>query len=235
MMEVKQKQVLPSKDASSESPEERTAKADGELKQLLHFNQFLTNRTSVPIHTIAEIVEVAEDEEGFTVKFDGVQYAAEKAASCLLAPHVGDTVLISGPNSASLYIIAIIKQAAPEQSELAVKGRLSIRSEAISLQSKELQVKADTAQCVIDSADYVGKELRSTISISRIVGKVYEVIADRLSQMSRHSVKITEQVDQTRAGTIDYQADDSARIHSKYTMVTGKELVKVDSDQIHMG
>lgn len=232
-MSVKQ-DVFPEESIDSTSIRQASTVV-GELQQLLQSHQVPIANELVPIHTIAEISEVVEQGVTYGVMLNGHQYVCDKAASCLLVPKVGDKVLVSGPESGELYIIAIIKQAVPEQSELAVKGHLSISSEAFSLQSKQLQVKADTAQCVIDSADYVGKELRTTISISRIVGKVYEVIADRLSQMSRNSFKITEQVDQTRAGTIDYQADDSARIHSKYTMVTGKELVKVDSDQIHMG
>lgn len=232
-MTVKQK--FPQEEVFSVQPKEQSKQASSELEQLLHLNHVFAGNTSVPIHAIAEIIDVVEESQQFVAQVNGVQYLTEKAASCLLLPHIGDTVLISGPDSTNLFIIAIIKQAAPEQSELTVRGQLSIRSEALLLQSKQLQVKADTAQCVIDRADYVGKELRSTISINRMVAKVYDVIADRLSQMSRNSFKVTEQVDQTRAGTIDYQADDSARLHSKYTMVTGKELVKVDSDQIHMG
>lgn len=232
-MSVKQ-DIFPEESLDSTSTRQASAVV-GELQQLLQSHQVPVANEIVPIHAIAEISETVELGMTYGVMLDEHQYVCDKAASCLLVPKVGDKVLVSGPDSGELYIIAIIKQAVPEQSELAVKGHLSISSEALSLHSKQLQVKADAAQCVIDSADYVGKELRSTISISRIVGKVYEVIADRLSQMSRNSFKITEQVDQTRAGTIDYQAEDSARIHSKYTMVTGKELVKVDSDQIHMG
>ena len=45
------------------------------------------------------------------------------------------------------------------------------------LQSAHVEMEAQTAQCVIDRADYVGKELRSTISITRLVGKVYEAVS----------------------------------------------------------
>ncbi|MDK6202644.1 DUF3540 domain-containing protein [Oligella urethralis] len=225
---------------------EPLAPAAGELEQLLRTHQMPAS-TSKPLHTLAEVTEVLEDEAGvaraYSVKVEGLQYLCEKAASCLLIPSPGDSVLISGPDSEHLYIIAIIKQAQPEKAELQFQGHLTLRSqqlslqgtEAMKLQSAHVEMEAQTAQCVIDRADYVGKELRSTISITRLVGKVYEVIVDRLSQMSRSTFRITEQVEQVRAGTMDYQAEDSARIHSKYTMVTGKDLVKVDSDQIHMG
>ena len=53
--------------------------------------------------------------------------------------------------------------------------------------------------------------------------------------MSRHSVRITSEVDKTRAGTVDVQAEHAARVHAKFTTVTAGELVKVDGKQIHMG
>jgi hypothetical protein len=42
-------------------------------------------------------------------------------------------------------------------------------------------------------------------------------------------------MDQVRAGMIDFQAGQSARLHAAYTLVTGSDLVKVDAKQIHMG
>lgn len=233
-------------DSASVTTVQQLSKTVGELEQLLRSQQVPTS-TKEPLHTMASVTEVLEDDSGieqaYLVKVDGVKYLCEKAASCLLMPRVGDRVLVSGPEPEQLYIIAIIKQAVPEQAELHLAGHLKIRTEqfsveanqAVNLQSSHLDLKADTAQCVVETTDYVGKELRSTISITRIVAKAYELIADRLSHMSRHSFRITEQVEQARAGTIDYQAEDSARLHSKYTMVTAKELVKVDSEQIHMG
>jgi hypothetical protein len=38
-----------------------------------------------------------------------------------------------------------------------------------------------------------------------------------------------------RAGQIDMQASRTLRLHAKNTLVTSKELVKVDAEQIHMG
>lgn len=213
-----------------------------ELEQLLRGHHKIIAPTEA-IHSMGEVLAIADDDAAYSVDIDGYTYRCERAASCLLLPAKGDRVLVSGPNREQLYIIAIIEQQQPQEAELHVSGHLSIKADRLSLeankettmQSDALQIQANSAQCVVDSADYVGKELRVTVSISRFVGKVYEVIVDRLSQMTRNASRITEQVDQTRAGTIDYQADDSARLHSKYTMVTAKELVKVDSDQIHMG
>jgi hypothetical protein len=38
-----------------------------------------------------------------------------------------------------------------------------------------------------------------------------------------------------RAGQIDIQSSSTLRLHAKNTLVTSKELVKIDAEQIHMG
>ena len=58
---------------------------------------------------------------------------------------------------------------------------------------------------------------------------------DRLSVLTRSSFRLTEEVEQVRAGQIDYQAEETLRLHAKNTLVSSKGLVKVDAEQIHMG
>jgi hypothetical protein len=38
-----------------------------------------------------------------------------------------------------------------------------------------------------------------------------------------------------RAGQLDYQAEDYARIHARNTLITSKDITKLDSEQIHVG
>lgn len=202
-----------------------------------------------PVHLIGTVKK--QDEQEFVVECDGHEWVCRRAASCLLQPQIDDTVLISGPERERVYLIAVIEQAQQNQSTFSVPGELTISAESINinsvasmqlnggtelgLKSAQLNLSAEKGQCVVDEMQYVGREVKSTVGMMRIIGKVYESIMDRLSFMSRTSFKITEEVEHMRAGTIDYQAEQSARLHSKYTMVTAKDLVKVDGKQIHMG
>lgn len=202
-----------------------------------------------PVHLIGTVKK--QDEQEFVVECDGHEWVCRRAASCLLQPQIDDTVLISGPERERVYLIAVIEQAQQNQSTFSVPGELTISAESINInsvasmqlnggtelgmKSAQLNLSAEKGQCVVDEMQYVGREVKSTVGMMRIIGKVYESIMDRLSFMSRTSFKITEEVEHMRAGTIDYQAEQSARLHSKYTMVTAKDLVKVDGKQIHMG
>ena len=106
---------------------------------------------------------------------------------------------------------------------------------AVRVETDELDLRAREARCVADRIRYVAAELLATVGTTRLVGKAYEAVLDRMTLMSRLSFRTTEEVEQVRAGTLDYQAEQAARLHGNYTMVTGAELVKVDAKQIHMG
>jgi hypothetical protein len=202
-----------------------------------------------PVHLIGIVKK--QDEQEFVVECDGHEWVCRRAASCLLQPQMDDTVLISGPERARVYLIAIIEQAQQNESTVSVPGKLNILADSVNIHSAatmqlhggtaldintaQLKLSAQKGQCVVDEMQYVGRELKTTVGMMRVIGKVYESIMDRLSFMSRTSFKITAEVEHLRAGTIDYQAEQSARLHSKYTMITAKDLVKVDGKQIHMG
>ncbi|WP_307648339.1 DUF3540 domain-containing protein [Variovorax boronicumulans] len=108
------------------------------------------------------------------------------------------------------------------------RGTLALEAPALALQAEKAQV--DIAQM-----DYRGAEVRMTTLVARFVGRTLETVLDRLSVLTRSSFRLTEEVEQVRAGQIDMQASESMRLHAKNTFVTSKVLVKVDAEQIHMG
>lgn len=160
-----------------------------------------------------------------------------RAASCLLQPAAGDTVLVAGPHRENLYLIAIVTQADPSRAEIVTDGDLAIRSRrgTLALDAPTLALQAEKAQVDIAQMDYRGAEVRVTTLVARFVGRTLETVLERLSVLTRSSFRLTEEVEQVRAGQIDMQASESMRLHAKNTFVTSKALVKVDAEQIHMG
>lgn len=205
-----------------------------------------------PVHLIGTVTRREED-GSFAVDCDGRAWHARQAASCLLVPQPGDQVLISGPDAARVYLIAVIEQADPGRAQLETAGDMVLRSrsgsvalesaqavrlagqQAVSIDTASLKVQAEDAHCVTGQMKYLGAEVAATIGTTRLVGKVYEAVMDRLSFLSRVSFRAAEEVEHVRAGSLDYRADKTARVHASYTMVTGENLVKVDAKQIHMG
>lgn len=167
----------------------------------------------------------------------GERWLCPRAASCLLQPGVGDTVLVAGPQPGDLYLIAVITQADATQAHIVTEGDLTISSRRgrIALEAPDLRMRAQKAQLNIAEMDYRGAEVRVTTLVARFVGRTLETVLDRLSVLTRSSFRLTEEVEQVRAGQIDMQATETMRLHAKNTLVTSKALVKVDAEQIHMG
>ncbi|KAF1070024.1 DUF3540 domain-containing protein [Variovorax sp.] len=166
----------------------------------------------------------------------GERWHCPRAASCLLQPSVGDTVLVAGPRRDQAYLIAVITQADPAQARLAVDGVLTLQAGTrLELAAPELDLQARKAQLEVGEMDYRGGEVRITTLVARFVGRTCETVLDRLSVLTRSSFRLTEEVEQVRAGQIDYQAEETLRLHAKNTLVSSKGLVKVDGEQIHMG
>jgi len=201
-------------------------------------------------------VTAAEAEDGFceVTSMDGLRtLRCRRAASCLLLPAPGDTVMVAGPHDEALYLIAVVAQADSSQATLAVDGDLRLQSRrggiairgagaielqsdtAVATRSPQWTLAAERAQCTVSELDYQGAEVRFSVLVSRFVGRACEVVLDRLHLLTRSSFRITEEVEQVRAGQIDMQASRTLRLHAKNTLVTSKELVKVDAEQIHMG
>lgn len=190
-------------------------------------------------------VRCANDSHGSTLR-------VRRAASCLLEPRLGDTVLVWGPNPAQAYIVAVIEQVDPAASRIGVDGDLTLVSRSgnvnvqaardltltgtdVSLDGEMLKVNAPHARLALQDTEFLGVGVRATVASLRVVGRTCEVVMDRISHLAQHIFRLAERMEQARAGHIDYQADQTARVHARQTIVTGRDVVKVDADQIHMG
>lgn len=208
---------------------------------------------STPVHFIGRLTAHMPDGQLGVEDDEGVVWMCRRAASCLLRPEQGDTVLLSGPDRFRVYLIAVIEQADRATSRIEAPGdislgsptgtvsiesagNLSLRSGAtLEMKSTQWSVQADKGNCRVDQLHVTAQSVDATVGRTRLVGKVLETVADRIVQMARNALRLVEEVDQSRVGHLDCKATQTVRIHGQHTMVTGKELVKVDASQIHMG
>ncbi|NVM89628.1 hypothetical protein FHT32_003285 [Variovorax sp. SG517] len=189
----------------------------------------------------------------YSVDSDGRLLRCQRAASCLLRPEIGDLVLVSGPDANRLYLTAVAEQADANTSRLDVNGDLTLASErgsvrvesaaelslkggtSLRMASEKLEIDAAAADCSVSQLAYRGEEVQVTALGIRVIGRVYEAIVDRLVHLSKTAFRMTDGIDQVRAGHIDYHAEEMARLHGKNTVVTAQDLIKTDASQIHMG
>lgn len=205
-----------------------------------------------PVQLLGTVARLGEGRR-CTVHCDGKDWEVERAASCLLAPNVGDEVLISGPVPDRVYLIAVIRQAADATARLEVEGDVQFTSihgaislhaarglaldcsEDMSLSSDTLALRAQAAQLSMGQLEYLGREANVAVGKMSWVGTLCEMAVDRLTQVAHSVFRLVRDTDQVRAGRLDYEAGQVARVHGGHAMVTARHVVKVDADQIHMG
>lgn len=208
---------------------------------------------STPVQCVGRLVSAFPNGQLEVEADDGNLWACRRAASCLLKPEIGDTVLLSGPNSSRVYLIAVIEQADAAFSCLEVPGNLTLAARAgavsieghsdihlrsggaLNMQASRWGLKADKAECDVSDLRYTGESVDGTVGRLRLVGKLFETVAERVVQMARSALRLVDESDQVRAGHLDLRAQESLTIHGKHVVMTGKELMKVDASQIHMG
>src|SRR3546814_10183126 len=149
-----------------------------------------------PVHLIGTVT-CREEDDSFAVDCDGHDWHARQAASCLLAPQPGDQVLISGPDAARVYLIAVIEQAAQRSATLETVGDMVLRSrsgsvalegaqavrlagqQAVSIDTASLKVQAKDAHCVPGQMKFLGADITAPLGPTGRVGKGYEAGMDR--------------------------------------------------------
>ncbi|MDC0674498.1 DUF3540 domain-containing protein [Nannocystis radixulma] len=216
----------------------------------VHDLQRLRVPATAPAHQGSAIVrELREQSIVLSEEPGGEPWSARRAASCLLAPELGDRVWFvveaGVPGQQRCFVTAVLERESDAAARLGVAGapelrveaaRLTLRADAqLELQADELRARGRLARVVLDECSSVLRTLFTHASKVTVVGKVVETLADRISQHSKISQRTVEQIDQVKAGTIDYRATCSAQIGAEHALVTGAELVKIDGGQIHLG
>jgi hypothetical protein len=157
---------------------------------------------------------------------------------------VGDTVLLSGPDRHRVYLIAVLEQADASASRIDAPGAVSIESAGdlrlhsggqLQMQAAQWKLQADSGHCRVDDLRFTGQALDATVGRLRLVGRVFESVADRIVQMARSALRVVDETEQVRVGHLDCEASGTARLHARHTVVTANDLVKVDAAQIHVG
>lgn len=202
---------------------------------------------------LGEIAEVVACEAGrIMVQAGGRRMAARRAASCLVEPEPGDLVLVGG-DLARCYLLAVLERAGTAPLRIAGEGDVELLARGgtvrlvgeegveiatareVRITAEAIAVKSSRAALFIDELSVVGRSAVAHIGRLRAMGSVLESFVDRVMMRARRSVRLIEESDHTRAGSIDLRADATLQAHGETSIVTASTLVRLDGGQIHLG
>jgi hypothetical protein len=196
----------------------------------------MTNGDTMDNLARLKLHETTTQDVGEVVRVDGADVVlrtergerrAIKATSCLVAPVVGDEVLVATVTDGRAFVLAILTRAGAAV-ELKVDGPLRIVSTSLDLDAEkgtmrfgQLAVLASSVLAHADSA--------------RIAVKAVDTFCDRLSQTVKRCFRKVEELDQLRAARLDYRTEKEMTLRAENILAGARALVKVDGEQIHIG
>jgi hypothetical protein len=178
--------------------------------------------------------------------------SARRAKSCLVAPEIGDNVLCAfGPDGA--FVLAVLEGGEGAPTRLAVDGDLHVESRdgrvaiasprgidlvsggAVAMTSAEVHVRAGKGSVTVDELGFFGKLLRAEVAKVVLAAQEVDTVLTRLTQRAKRVFRFVEELDQTRAGTVDLRAQNLVAIRGENAIISARVLTKVDGEQIHLG
>ncbi|RLB64063.1 MAG: hypothetical protein DRI90_05505, partial [Deltaproteobacteria bacterium] len=186
------------------------------------------------------------------VCLDSSTCGARRAKSCLVAPEPGDRVLCAIEEDA-VFVLAVLEGRQGAATRLTADGDLKLHAPTgriaicsgegvdivgakdVAVTGGALHVRAKTGSVAVDELGYFGKLLRAQVGKVALIAEEVDSRMTRLSQRAKRVFRFVEDIDQTRAGTVDMRAESLAAIRGETTMVTARVLAKIDGEQVHIG
>ena len=179
---------------------------------------------------------VAVEEGQLIVRLGRGDRPAVRAASCLVAPEIGDEVALVITGEGRVFVIAVLVAASERGVDIAVEGDLRIRAEgSLSLASKVMNLSAAEGSFVLAKLSVLATSLVASSDSVRVAARTFDGFVERLSQTAKRCFRKVEELDQLRAARVDYRTEHEMSLRSENFLVGARKLAKVDAEQIHIG
>lgn len=186
------------------------------------------------------------------VRLGAATFEARRAKSCLVAPEAGDKVLCA-VEPEGVFVLAILQGRADAGTRLTTDGDLTLQarggrvslcaSEGIDLVSGDevavtgasVHVHAQKGSVAIDELGFFGKLVQAKVTRVALVAEELDTVLTRLTQRAKRVFRFVEEIDQTRAGTVDMRAENLLGLRGENAVISARVLAKIDGEQIHLG
>jgi len=188
----------------------------------------------------------------FTVAAESGVVATKRSFSCLVEPLPGDMVLVSRAAS-GCYILAILERHGDQHACLAFEGDADLRlkqgrlrvaaqegidlvtAKDTALFSPQLSINSVQAEVSIQHLSFFGTFLQGQIEKIKLIGQACDSIFERVSQRVKRCYRWVDELDQLKAGQLNYLVKKLMSLRGKHSVLTAEEDVRIDGDKILMG
>lgn len=178
---------------------------------------------------------------------------ARPAASCLLEPAPGDTVLLTHADDGSpCFILAVLQRPQADAGQLRLPGGnqlvsdtsgVRLHAEALSLNTasqlelNSAALKVNTVSADVNAKHWLGCfDTAETHAVNvRLTAKTFSSQVGRLIQRLMESFRKIDGLDETRAGRVRVSAQGHHHVDAGHLTHTAKGFVKIDGQKIDLG
>jgi len=196
---------------------------------------------------------ISVEGRGARVRTNSGDYAAKRAASCLLEPAVDDVVLLALTPTGTNYVLAVLEREEGAKATMKLDGDLELQlpkgrftvaaqdgidllsSREVAVTSESVKVTAREGSAVLERLSLLGDVVRAEVGKVKLLASTLDSIVERVSLKAKNVYRHVAETDQLRAERIDHSAKCTMSLHAGNAIVTAEELVKVDGEQIHLG
>ena len=174
--------------------------------------------------------------ESLEALVDGTIVTALRAPGCLPDPKEGDTVLLFFGAGASPVATTVLASSQEGGRTMSFPGGIRITSDReIHLSSPrfrgvfaDFSLSAGTLSLSGELLSLAGKKIVQT-------GQMLERVAGWLFDRAESSVREIETLDRHVAGATQIVSESVVSVDSESTILSSRDLVKIDGDQVHLG
>lgn len=195
---------------------------------------------------------VAVTDTDIMIHFNGQIIPSKQALSCLVAPQMGDLVLLS-IDSDDCFILSVLKREAsqnvllkfPENLDIVTpKGKVRVLSHGdIELTSaNKATVVAKSTSFIGDDISMLSKRLSITTNKleanadnAHLTAKSIDTVAMRISQKADTVVRWVENIEILHLGNLVQNIRKTITSHSNQAVIIAKKDMRIDGERIHMG
>jgi hypothetical protein len=105
----------------------------------------------------------------------------------------------------------------------------------VTIAGQEVHVRAQRGTVAVQEMGFFGRLLQAEVGKVALVAQEVDSVVTRLSQRAKRVFRFVEEIDQTRAGTVDIRAQSLLGLRAENAVVSARVLAKIDGEQIHIG